>query len=145
MNSQEKNKNFKKKIPTPFEIKKLSYQAKQLQNYKAALDTMKQGSDKHKIAKERMLFLLVAEQEKVAHALIRKAKMGDIQAIKEFFDRLYGKSKETVDFNGNVQFSLKDLAEKRKALQARATDVIESNTEQKITDVIILTNKQDNG
>ena len=132
-------KNKKIKIPTPYEVKKLSYQAKQLQAYKNALETMKSGSPAHQIAKERMLYLLVNEQESVAKALIRKAKMGDVRAIVEFFDRLYGKSKETVDFNANVQLSLKELAEKRRLLQVKATEIFDhpENTEEKITDAII--------
>ena len=136
-------KNKKKKIPTPYEVKKLSYQAKQLQEYKNALETMQAGSPQHKVAKERMLYLLVAEQESIAKALIRKAKMGDVNAIKEFFDRLYGKSKETVDFNTNVQFSLKELAEKRRILQEKAKEVFDKPelTEEKITDIIIKENQ----
>jgi hypothetical protein len=129
---------IKKFTPTPLQVKKLSYQAKQLQAYKEKLETMKSGSPVHQVAKERMLFLLVEEQESVAKALIRKAKMGDVRAIVEFFDRLYGKSKETVDFNANVQFSLKELAEKRRLLQVKATEIFDQpeNTEEKITDIL---------
>jgi FtsZ-binding cell division protein ZapB len=128
---------------TKAQAEKATYLSKQLQKYKEALQVMKQGSPQHQIAKERMLYLLVAEQESVAKALIRKAKMGDVRAISEFFDRLYGKSKETVDFNQNVQFSLKELAEKRRLLQEKAREVFNQpeNTEEKITDVIILENQ----
>jgi len=82
-----------------------------------ALPKMSVGSIGHKMAKERMIFLFIQEQEKVANALIRKAKSGDVRAIVEFFDRLYGKAKETIDFGGNVTFSLKQLAIEREKLQ----------------------------
>lgn len=44
-----------------------------------------------------------------------------IKATNSLLDRVFGKPKETVDFNGNVQFSLKQLAQER--LKVKATDV----------------------
>jgi hypothetical protein len=115
---------MKIKIPTREQVHKLQDQAKRITQYKEAIKTIKSGGPEHKFAKEAMLARLIQDQEKVLNALIRKAKAGDTNAIKEFFDRLYGKSKETVDFNQNVTFSLKELAEKRRLLQQRADEHI---------------------
>jgi len=83
---------------------------------------IKSGGSEHRRAKERLLFLLVSEQEAIAKALIRKAKAGDVKAISEVLNRLYGKATETIDLGGTVQFSLKKLAEEREMLQARVID-----------------------
>ena len=111
-----------KEGPTKIQIK----QAKQLADIFKNLPQAKLGGEEHKLAKDRMLYLLIQEQEKIVHALIRKAKSGDVRAIVEFFDRLYGKSKETIDFNQNVQFSLKDLAKRREALKEETVRVIDA-------------------
>lgn len=87
--------------------------------------TLKSASVEHRVAKERMLYILVQEQEKIAHALVMKAKTGDVPAIKEFFDRLYGKPKESIEMSGDVQFSLKALAVQRELLKAREAEVVE--------------------
>lgn len=89
---------------------------------------LKSGSPEHRIAKERLMFLLVHEQERVANALIRKAKGGDVRAIVEFFDRLYGKSKETIDLSGNVTFSLKALAEARREVEAKVIEIADNES-----------------
>lgn len=94
---------------------------------------LRTGSTVHKIAKERLLFLLVSEQESIAKALIRKAKAGDVKAITEVFNRLYGKADQNIDLGGNVQFSLKKLAEEREILQAR---VIDTAIEQVVSETI---------
>ena len=91
-----------------------------------APELMQYGSSDHKIGKERMLYLLIQEQEKVAKALIRKAKGGDIKAITEFFNRIYGAPKESIEFSGNVAFSLKRLAEQREILQAKMIEALDS-------------------
>ncbi len=41
----------------------------------------------------------VTEEEKVALALIAKARSGDVQAINTLFDRLEGKPSQTIDQN----------------------------------------------
>ena len=125
------------KIPTREQVQKVKEQAKRITEYKEAVKTIKSGGPEHKFAKEAMLARLIAQQDKVINALFRKINAGDTNAIKEFFDRLYGKSKETVDFNTNVQFSLKELAEKRRLLQVKATEVLSSDTEENIKDAII--------
>ena len=86
--------------------------------------TLKVGSVEHRVAKERLLYLLLEKQEQVAHALIRKALEGDVNAMREVLDRLYGKSKETIDFGGNVQFSLKALAQKREEMQGKFIEAV---------------------
>jgi hypothetical protein len=105
-------------------VRKAELLAKKLERYNQNVPSLKLGSPEHRIAKERMVYLLVLEQEKVAKALIRKAKSGDVRAITEFFDRLYGKAKETIDMNANVQFSLKALAEARKEIAEKALEVV---------------------
>lgn len=39
-----------------------------------------------------------------------------LKATNSLLDRTFGKPKESIDFTGSVQFSLKDLAQKRSAL-----------------------------
>lgn len=46
-----------------------------------------------------------------------------LKASNSLLDRAYGKPKESIDFTGSVQFSLKDLAQKREALEVEATDI----------------------
>lgn len=111
-----------KEGPTKIQIR----QAKQLADIFKNLPQAKLGGPEHKLAKDRMLYLLIQEQEKIVHALIRKAKTGDVRAIVEFFDRLYGKAKETIDFNSNVQFSLKDLAKRREELKVTTIRTIDA-------------------
>lgn len=56
-------------------------------------------------AREILIMKLVAEIGPVADALIEKAKAGDIQAIKEAFERAFGKSAQPIaatDSKGNV-------------------------------------------
>lgn len=112
-------------------------QEKRSELLKNKLPGLVSGSQAHKIAKEQLLYRLLQEQENVAKALIIKAKSGDIQAIKEFFDRLYGKPKETIDFGGEVKFSLKALAEERSKLQAKLVDNLLVEIDQ---DTVIETN-----
>ncbi len=39
-------------------------------------------------------------EESIAHALIRQSSAGNLSAIKELLDRLYGRSKESVEVSG---------------------------------------------
>lgn len=94
---------------------KVSVQAKMRESLRM-IERMPVGSAEHKKAKEVMLHIFASHVEKVSKVLLKKAMSGDIIAIKEFFDRTFGKAKETIDFNANVQLSLKDLARKRDAL-----------------------------
>lgn len=106
---------------------KLTNEQKQIENNLKVLATLKKGGVEHKQANERLLYLLIQAQEPVIKALIRKAKAGDVKAITEVLDRLYGKAKETVDFNTNVKFSLKDLARLREEqLQGKIVDAVVS-------------------
>ena len=96
-----------------------------IQKLKETMPTVVKGSLAHKISQERLLYLLIQEQEKIAKSLIREAKKGNVIAIREVFDRLYGKPKETIDFGGEVKFSLKSLAHEREKLrESIAQDVI---------------------
>lgn len=110
-------KKSKVKIPTHEQVKRISDQAKRVMLYKQAVNTIKAGGPEHKFAKEKMLHDLIQYQDMVIKALIRKIKIGDTKAIDIYFDRVYGKAKETVDFNTNVQFSLKNLAIEREKLK----------------------------
>jgi hypothetical protein len=42
----------------------------------------------------------------------------DWKAANALLDRAYGKAKETLDLNGEIKFSLKDLADRREGLRA---------------------------
>ena len=42
----------------------------------------------------------------INEALVEKAKTGDIQAIKELHDRVYGKSPQPMDLKGEVEMSI---------------------------------------
>ncbi len=108
-----------------FDIDKAKRNLEKRKEVLNSVSTLVSGSQAHKIAKERLLAQLVAEQEAVGRALIIKAKMGDVQAIREFFDRIYGKAKETIDFGGEVKFSLKSLAEQRAKLNAQLENSID--------------------
>jgi len=105
---------------TKSQVKQATKLAKIIEHMPSA----KLGGPEHKLAKEKMLYLLIQENEKVTQALIRKAKSGDVRAMVEFFDRLFGKSKETIDFNQNVTFSLKRLAQQREQLLAHAPEIV---------------------
>ena len=118
--------------------------------FREKLKTLSFGSPAHVLARERMLQKLIENQEVVLNALIRKAKMGDTIAIKEVLDRLYGKSKETIDFNQNVKFSLKGLAIEREKLQAKLLEnVTLSEDEPSVIDMPTVylenRNKEENG
>ncbi len=46
-----------------------------------------------------------------------------LKASNALLDRAFGKPKESIDFTGNVQFSLKELAAKRKMLTVESQDI----------------------
>lgn len=105
------------KSPTREQLKKIQKQADRITQFKEAIKTIKSGGTEHKLAKEKFLYDLIQNQDIAFRALMRKVKIGDTAAINIFYDRLYGKAKETVDFNTNVQFSLKGLALEREKLK----------------------------
>lgn len=68
-------------------------------------------------SKARLIEMASLAIEPIARALIAKAEQGDVPAIKELFDRAWGKSKESVDMNVQPVFSLRALAEQTDALE----------------------------
>ena len=58
---------------------------------------------------------VVAEKEPLISALIKKAKSGDVPALKEVFERVLGKVKESLDVNGQIshKFDVSDDKYKR--------------------------------
>lgn len=50
-----------------------------------------------------------------------------LKATNSLLDRAFGKPKESIDFTGNVQFSLKDLAQKRLEMEAIDITPLENN------------------
>ncbi len=54
-------------------------------------------------------------------------KEPDYKAVEMLLNRAYGKPKESLDLDLHVQFSLKALAEHRKALEVEAKDVEDDN------------------
>ena len=51
--------------------------------------------------KELLAKKLVERQEPIVEALLEKCEKGDVTAIKEMLDRLFGQSKATIDSNVN--------------------------------------------
>lgn len=68
----------------------------------------KKGS-KHKKTLEQEVKIRTLEEmlrphaEEVANALVKKAKTGDIGAIKEYHERLLGKVKDKVDLHADIE------------------------------------------
>lgn len=64
-------------------------------------NTLSKGKQKKTLAKELAfeLFIKMVEKEKepIFNAVINSAKQGNIQALKEIFDRWFGKVKENMD------------------------------------------------
>jgi hypothetical protein len=52
-------------------------------------------------AKARLVELFVAEKEEIFTALIRKAKKGDVPALKELFERVLGKPVQPIGNDGD--------------------------------------------
>lgn len=57
------------------------------------------------IAKQQLIKAYIANIKPINQALIKKAKQGDIQAIRELHDRVYGKSLQPME--GNFTSELK--------------------------------------
>lgn len=66
---------------------------------------------------------LVNQQLKTAQ--LDPEENGDIvmKATNSLLDRAFGKAKESIDFTGNIQFSLKDLAKKADMLEAENEEI----------------------
>lgn len=60
----------------------------------------KGSKDPNTLVKEKAMFVLrekvLAEMEPIVEALIVKGKTGDVQAIKELFDRVFGKAPQAI-------------------------------------------------
>lgn len=60
----------------------------------------KGSKDPNTLVKERAMLVLremvLAEIEPIAQALIKKGKTGDVQAIRELFDRAFGKAPQAI-------------------------------------------------
>lgn len=87
--------------------------------------------------------VLVTEPEEIADALDQIEEGGrsanddfyyvttkepDVRAIEMLLNRAYGKPKESLKVEGEVQFSLKALAEHRKTIELKNKDVSENET-----------------
>lgn len=70
-----------------------------------SLTTLRREMDKD--AREKFLAFASTQVLPVGDALVEKAKEGDVQAIKEFFDRIWGKAPQQVEHTGEVHFTLR--------------------------------------
>src|SRR5687767_6953530 len=52
---------------------------------------------------------VMKEAAPIVAALIKRARLGDVQAIKEIHERTMGKVKESVDLNGNLNHTFDDI------------------------------------
>lgn len=57
-------------------------------------------------AKKRLVAMFVESEEAIYQALIAQAQTGNIQAIKELFDRVWGKSVQPISNDGENAFKL---------------------------------------
>lgn len=68
--------------------------------YRPGAGRPKDSKEKQTLVKEQALLILrekvLAEIEPIAAVLIEKAKTGDIPAIKELFDRCFGKAPQSI-------------------------------------------------
>lgn len=68
--------------------------------YRPGAGRPKDSKEKQTLVKEQALLILrervLAEIEPIATALIEKAKTGDVPAIKELFDRAFGKAPQAL-------------------------------------------------
>ena len=68
--------------------------------YRPGAGRKKDSKEKQTLVKEQALLILrekvLAEIEPIATVLIEKAKTGDIPAIKELFDRAFGKAPQSI-------------------------------------------------
>lgn len=85
------------------------------------------------IRREAMIRKILGNSEKVIEQQIAIASLpvspdgpdNDtiIKASNSLLDRAFGKAKESIDFTGNVQFSLKDLAKQADMLEAENKEI----------------------
>lgn len=54
-------------------------------------------------AKQRLIDAYIAKADPINQALLAKAESGDIQAIKELHDRVYGKPNQAVDVKAELE------------------------------------------
>jgi len=60
----------------------------------------------------------------IAVQMIKKAKKGDLPAIKEVFDRCFGKASQYIDIKGNIEHTLEFSDDERKALAVLASGLL---------------------
>lgn len=93
-------------------------------------------------AREKFLLFASANVLPVGDALIEKAKSGDVTAIKEFFDRIWGKAPQSVKHE--IKFSLTDLHNSRAALgSAVPLDAVDGNPGMRIIESTIQSEDDD--
>lgn len=51
--------------------------------------------------KKFLIEKVIAEKTPIIEALIKKGKKGDVQALKEIFDRILGKAQQNLDLTSN--------------------------------------------
>lgn len=56
-------------------------------------------------AKELLIKMYLERAKPINEALIKKAEEGDIGALRELHDRVYGKSSQAIEFNGQLNIS----------------------------------------
>ena len=64
---------------------------------------------KAEAAKKTLILKFIKQKGPIFEALISKAKTGDVAAIKELFERVWGK--ESQPFSGDVNHSIDDISE----------------------------------
>lgn len=79
-----------------------------------SLKTLQSRADKD--AREKFLAYASTNVLPVGEALVEKAKSGDVQAMKEFFDRTWGRAPQSLEVKGDIQFSLVSLLAQRDIL-----------------------------
>jgi thioredoxin-like negative regulator of GroEL len=70
-------------------------------------------------AKAALIRRFVAEQEPIFKALLTQAKRGNIKAIRELFERVWGKETEKFDMNAQVTHTFDVTDELYKAILSR--------------------------
>jgi hypothetical protein len=80
--------------------------------------TIAKSTQKALLFREYLVKRVIKEQDPLVTALIKKGRSGDISAIRELFDRAFGKSKESVELSGigglpiEIDFNIKEVIEK---------------------------------
>lgn len=94
-----------------------------------SLTTLRREMDKD--AREKFLAFASTQVLPVGDALVEKAKEGDVQAIKEFFDRIWGKAPQQVEHTGEVHFTLRAVHTQLNApVQGEVIKIIEPPREE---------------